>query len=72
MKAFLLVIWAMLTIATCSGVWSFCQEKAVKTFAIGLFICNGAAIAIFARRAYKKYSDVLDALHPKHEFTQHM
>lgn len=72
MKGLLLSIWAMLTIATCSGVWSFCQVKAVKNLAVALFICNGAAIAILARMAYKKYIAVLDVLHPKHEFTQHV
>ncbi len=66
-KVLLLAIWALLTIATCAGVWSYCPEKAVKVFALILFLCNGVAIAILVKRAFKKYNDVLEVLFPKHD-----
>ena len=36
--------YAILTIATCAGVWSYCPETAVKVMAGILFVCNGLAI----------------------------
>ena len=39
-----LAIWALLTAATCAGVWNFCPEKSVKIAAGVLLACNGFAI----------------------------
>lgn len=39
-----LVIFGMLTIVTCAGVWNYCPEVWVKWCAGGLFACNAAAI----------------------------
>lgn len=44
LKKLALVIWALLTAATCAGVWNFCPEKAVKFGALLLFACNAVSI----------------------------
>lgn len=50
-----LVIWGLLTIATCAGVWNFCPEGAVKWFATALFLANGAAIFFIAKNLKKQF-----------------
>lgn len=40
-KVFALVIYVILTIATCAGVWNFCPEPFVKWCAGFLFAANG-------------------------------
>lgn len=45
-----LAIYALLTIATCAGVWNFCEEPAVKVMAGLLFACN----AVVAVKLWKK------------------
>jgi len=49
-KVIALVIYGILTIATCAGVWNFCPEKAVKVFA-GLLLCaNALVIYVIAKK----------------------
>ena len=35
-----LAVYLILTIATCAGVWNFCQETAVKVMAGAVLLCN--------------------------------
>ena len=39
-----LVAYAILTIATCAGVWNFCKETTVIILSVVLFAVNGYAI----------------------------
>jgi Pyruvate/2-oxoacid:ferredoxin oxidoreductase delta subunit len=48
-KIIALVIYGMLTIATCAGVWNFCPERAVKLFSAALFAANGGVIWYLAK-----------------------
>ena len=50
-KIVALVLWAGMTIITCSGVWNFCTEPFVNWVAGGLLATNGFAI-------YKKFKNV--------------
>lgn len=43
-KRVALVLYAILTIATCAGVWNYCPEATIKVFAGLLFAANGFAI----------------------------
>ena len=43
-KRIALAVYALLTIATCAGVWNFCPEKTVKIGAVLLFLCNAISI----------------------------
>jgi hypothetical protein len=43
-KKLALAVYAILTIATCAGVWNFCPEKAVKFGDLLLFACNAVSI----------------------------
>ena len=53
-KVLMLFIWALLTIATCAGVWSFCPEFFVKILAGGLFASNGFAIYKLGKKVNKQ------------------
>lgn len=50
LKIAALAVYALLTIATCAGVWNYCPEAAVKWFAFALFVCNGFSIYRHAKR----------------------
>lgn len=50
-----LVIFGMLTIVTCAGVWNHCPEVWVKWCAGGLFACNAAAIFVLGKKVSDKY-----------------
>lgn len=54
----LMAVWALLTIATCAGVWNHCPEKAVKVFAFLLMAFNGVAIWRIIASASKKYNSL--------------
>jgi len=54
----LMVIWGLLTIATCAGVWNYCPEKSVKVFSILLMAFNGLAIWRIIASASKKYNSL--------------
>lgn len=48
-KVFLIIVWAMLTIATCAGVWNSGAEPFAGWAALLLLIFNAAAITYAAR-----------------------
>ena len=43
-KMLALAAYTLITIATCSAVWSYCPEVAVKVMSGILFLCNAFAI----------------------------
>lgn len=53
-KVLILFLYALLTIATCAAVWSFCPEVFVKLLAGALFACNGFAIYKLAKKVHKE------------------
>lgn len=44
LKVLALAIFFILTVAVCSGVWSYCPEPWVKWCAIALLVVNGYTI----------------------------
>lgn len=52
-KVLALVVFGLLTIATCAGVWNYCPEIFVKYLAGALFASNGFAIYKLAKKANK-------------------
>lgn len=50
-----LVIFGMLTIITCAGVWNNCPEAWVKWCAGFLFAANAGVCVIFGRKISKDY-----------------
>lgn len=54
-----LVLYVLITIATCAGVWNFCPEKFVKVLAGILFLVNGYAAFQKARKLRKNYSSFI-------------
>lgn len=49
-----IVIYALLTIITCAGVWNYCPEAFVKWCTAAIFVCNGAAAFFLGRRIYNE------------------
>lgn len=49
-KVVVLIIYAMLTIITCAGVWNNEPEGFVKVCAVLLFIANGISIYSHAKK----------------------
>ena len=39
-----LIIYALITIITCMGVWNYCKENFVCLMAGVLLVCNGVAV----------------------------
>lgn len=52
-KVFALVIYVILTIATCAGVWNFCKEPLVNWAAGILMAANGFIAYLAFRQVYK-------------------
>ena len=52
-----LAAYAILTIATCAGVWNYCPETAVKVMAGVLFACNGLAVVRLWKKSETKPSE---------------
>ena len=44
LKVLAIVVWALLTIAVCCGVWTYCPEPAITWLAGALIFANGIAI----------------------------
>ena len=53
-KMLFLFVWALLTIAVCSAVWSFVPEIALKVAAGGLFAANAIEIVKLGQRISKE------------------
>lgn len=49
-KKLALIVYALLTIITCAGVWNYCPETTVNILSTALLACNGLAIV----RLWKK------------------
>jgi len=54
LNVFLIIAWALITIATCSVIWNLVPVTAAKLVAGGMFIFNGTAIAEKIIRFKKK------------------
>ena len=54
-KVIALVIFGMLTIVVCAGVWNYCPEAWVKWAAGALFACNGFAIYKLGKKVSEDY-----------------
>lgn len=52
-----LIVYALLTIITCAGVWNYCPEDTVKMLAGVLFACNGLAIVRLWKKSETKPSE---------------
>lgn len=52
-----LVIYALLTIATCAGVWNYCPETTVNILSTALLACNGLAIVRLWKKSETKPSE---------------
>lgn len=52
-----LVLYAIITIITCAGVWNSCEEGFVRLMAGVLFACNGLAIVRLWKKSETKTSD---------------
>lgn len=47
-----LIVYSLLTIVTCCGVWNFCPETTVKVLTGVLFLCNGG-IVYYATKQFR-------------------
>lgn len=54
-KILALTLFALITIATCVGVWNFCKEPLVKWCAGILMAVNAVAIYVIAKNTMFKY-----------------
>lgn len=54
-KILALALFALITIATCVGVWNFCKEPIVKWCAGILMAVNAVAIYVIAKNTMFKY-----------------
>lgn len=54
LKMAFLFVWALLTIAICSAIWSFVPEVTLKIAAGGLFIANAVEIVKLGQRISKE------------------
>lgn len=45
-----IALYALLTIATCAGVWNFCPETFIKVLAGALFCANAFIIYRFVKK----------------------
>lgn len=54
-KILALALFAIITIATCVGVWNFCPEPFVKWCAGILMAVNAVAIYVIAKNTMFKY-----------------
>lgn len=52
-----IVLYALITIITCAGVWNFCEEGFVCLMAGVLFACNGLAIVRLWKKSETKPSE---------------
>ena len=52
-----LVLYALITIITCAGVWNFCEEGFVCLMAGVLLACNGLAIVRLWKKSETKPSE---------------
>ena len=61
-KMLALVLYIILTIITCAGVWNYNPEGFVKWCAFALAICNGILSVKYFLRLRKEYKDYIKAL----------
>lgn len=54
LKVLFLFIWALLTVAICSAVWTFVPEVAIKVAAGALFAANVVEIVKLGKRISKE------------------
>ena len=55
LKVLLLVLYVLLTIVTCVGVWNYNQEQFVKTCAVALSVCNLGLAVLYYKKIDKDY-----------------
>ena len=55
LKMTALVVWALLTIITCSGVWNYNPESFIKWCAAALLVCNGIVVWRFGKRLSNEF-----------------
>ena len=53
-KKLALIVYGVLTIAVCAGVWNYCPEKTVCLWALVLGLANFAGIVVLWRMATPK------------------
>jgi hypothetical protein len=53
-KVLFLFVWALLTVAVCSAVWTVVPEVALKVAAGALFAANAVEIVKFGKRISKE------------------
>ncbi len=54
LKMLFLFVWALLTVAVCSAVWTFVPEVAIKVAAGALFAANVVEIVKLGKRISKE------------------
>ena len=59
LKVFALILWAMLAIVTCAGVWNFCKETFVVVCSIILFLASGVGVVVLWRRFKNEYESAI-------------
>ena len=62
LKIAALVLWGILTIITCAGVWNANPEGFVKWCAAALLLTNGIVLWRFAKKLHEGYADALREL----------
>lgn len=53
-KVFLIILWAMLTIVTCAGVWNYVADAFVRWCSVALMAFNCVALGVSIYKSIKE------------------